>query len=213
MRPLLTKIALVSLALLGTPSLQAVSFGDPSSGQHLAGALLLLLLVVCAQLGLLAAGLIYAVLEPRRVEFGSRLQRQAPWQNFRTGVIVFIILLLFSVFFANLHPPKGLAFLIWLPLLLILAYLLIIGFTMTAHGIGERIQSNLNSRTIGSTFLAVLYGGIVLLGIAFLPVLGLVLLFVVALISLGTAVRTLSAKPPAGPPAAPAVGTPPAPVN
>ena len=103
MRPLLTKIALVSLALLGTPSLQAVSFGDPSSGQHLAGALLLLLLVVCAQLGLLAAGLIYAVLEPRRVEFGSRLQRQAPWQNFRTGVIVFIILLLFSVFFANLH--------------------------------------------------------------------------------------------------------------
>jgi hypothetical protein len=194
MRKSTMTLVCAALLLSSAASLDALSLGGPSSGQQLAGALLFLLLVVCMQSGLLAAALIYAVLDPQRVQDGSRLQRQAPWQSFRTGVLALIVLLLFAFFFSHLHPPKVLALLVWVPLVFGLAYLLLIGFTMTAHGIGERIQSNLNSRAVGSTFMAVLFGGAVLLGVTFLPLFGLVLLVVAGLVSLGTAARTVAGR-------------------
>jgi len=179
------------LAWLATPALLGAGIAGQSATQQLAGSLVVLVFMVCLQLGLLAVCLVYAVLDPRQVELGSRLQRQAPLKSFVVGVVAFVILLLLAAIFAKLHPPRELAALVWLPLLCVYAYLLVTGFAMTAHGIGERIQSNLNSRALGSSFLAVLYGGGVLLCVNFLLILGQVLLFVAGLISLGSAVRVL----------------------
>jgi len=194
------------------PSLLAAGLNTQPASQQLAGAVLALLIVVCTLLGLLAVCLIYSVLAPRRVELGSRLQRQDPRQSFSVGALVFVIYLLFAIISRELQPPKSLAVLVWLPLLCVFLYLLLTGLAMTAHSIGERIQSNLNSRSLGSTFLAVFYGGSVLLCLNFLPLLGQALIFVAGLISLGTAVRVLSVErserrkpaPAATPPSPPA---------
>jgi len=151
-----------------------------------------LVLLLCVKLGFLGTALLYAVLEPERVRTGSSLQTQASSRSFGIGVLMGGILVLACAIVSKL--PDGLNGFIAIPILGAYAYLLITGFTMVSQCVGDKIQSNTASRTAGSTFFAVLYGGGLLLLANFVPIIGQIVLLIVVILSIGTATRSVSLK-------------------
>jgi len=150
-------------------------------GQQLAGLLSVLIGALCCEIGILAAAVVYAVLEPQKVQAGSRISSQSPARCFGKGALLLVIVLL-CLGLTSAAP--GLSVIFLLPVIGAV-YLLMTGFAMVSHGIGERLQSNMSSATIGSSAYAVLYGGGALLLINFLPFVGWALLFIACLVGLG----------------------------
>ncbi|MBT4822144.1 MAG: hypothetical protein HON70_40935, partial [Lentisphaerae bacterium] len=161
-------------------------------GQQLAGVAMGLALVICVELGLLATCLLYAVLEPERVRAGSALQARSAFRSFGVGVLMVVILLLACGLISQM--PDAISGLLAIPLLAAYTYVLIMGFTMVAHGVGDRIQSNTSSTTMGSSFFAVLYGGSILLLTNFVPFVGQLVLLIVALLAIGLGTRSVSQR-------------------
>lgn len=181
-----------AVLLLSGTTLWAGPMKAQGPGHQLAGIAMVLILAVCVELGLLALALLYAVLEPERVRTGSALQAQSVFRSFGVGILMAIILLLACALIGQM--PEGLNGLIAVPLLAAYAYLFIMGFTMVAHCVGDRIQSNISSPTTGSSFFAVLYGGGILLLANFVPVVGQLVLLVVVVLSIGAAMRSISLR-------------------
>jgi len=184
--------ASVAVLLLSATALWAGPMKGQGPGNQLAGIAMVLVFAVCVEVGLLATALLYAVLEPERVRAGSALQAQSVFRSFGIGVLMAIILLLACALMDNM--PGGIGGLLGVPLLAAYAYLFIMGFTMVAHCVGDRIQSNIASRTTGSSFFAVLYGGSILLLTNFVPVVGQLVLLVVLVLSLGAAMRSVGVR-------------------
>lgn len=78
-----------------------------------------------------------------------------------------------------------------LALVLAFGYWQLTGLAMLAHSIGERVQTALMAKSLGSDAMAVMYGAVPLLAIGFLPGVGQVIQLVAVMISLGAAISTL----------------------
>ena len=148
-------------------------------------------LAVLGELGFLAVCLIYCVLRPRQVRLGSDIQGQTLFRSFAIGSGAVAVVILFILIMQAV--PAGLATLFWLPVLSALAYLLVAGFTMTAHQIGERLQANFGV-PLGSSGRAVLSGGALLLLANLAPLVGQAVLLAAAVMALGVSLRCFFAK-------------------
>jgi hypothetical protein len=65
---------------------------------------------------------------------------------------------------------------------------------MLAHSIGERVQTALMAKSLGSDAMAVVYGAVPLLAVGFLPGVGQVIQIVAIMIGLGGAISALFAR-------------------
>ncbi len=184
-------VTVSTVALTSWPLLAAEPVKEQPPLQQLSGLLVVLVLALSIKIGVLAVCLVYSVLEPRKVQDGSKIQGQSPFRAFRVGIFVFLVMLLLAAIGSNLPGPLA-GMLLLLPLV-VFFYLLLSGFTMVAHCVGERIQSNINSPRLGSTFSATFTGGVPLLLIGLVPLVGQVLQFVMGLCALGTAYLCWSA--------------------
>lgn len=191
------------LLLCGSGSAAAGPLTGQPPSQQLAGFILLVCLVLFVGLGLLAAAGLYAILRPEKLKLGSLLQRQAPFRTFGAGVLGIVILVGCVGLCENLPTPLRTAVLF--PLMLVAAYVMLTGFAMAAHAVGEAVQSNIGSRSLGSSLCAVFYGGGLLLLLNLLPILGQVMMGLLVLLALGAGIRCFRARPTP----APAPGTAP----
>ena len=87
--------------------------------------------------------------------------------------------------------PKPLAALPFVALVLVLVYLVISGLSIVAHSIGERVQTALMARSLGTDAVAIVYGAVPLLAVGLLLGLGQLIQVVALLIGLGAAIGAL----------------------
>lgn len=182
------------LATCGVLLAASNCFAAPGpAGAQLTGLLVVVILVICSTVGLLAAALVLSVLTPQRIREGSRILEQSPLKTFLTGVLIALISILAMGILDAVSKPVAVIF--WLPLLVAETLLLLLGFAMVGHVVGDRIHTNTGSFRAGSSFMAVLQGGALLLALAFLPFVGWVILSVVAMLCLGAALRACVTRP------------------
>ena len=155
------------------------------------------LVLICSSVGLVVLMILYTVLRPQRVMQGGELFRRRPVHCFCVGILASVIFLVIDGL-ANVLPGP-LRPLVWLALVLVYAHWVVSGLCMLAYDLGERLQGNLNVRSLGSSGMAVLYGGSALTLVGFLPALGQVVQFIALVSGLGTAVSRRFLKHPATP--------------
>lgn len=172
-------------------SQQAGKTKDEPTLEHIAMAALIM---VCSSIGLVTLMILCTVLRPQRVIQGGELFRQRPVRCLCAGILASVIFLVIAGL-ANVLPGP-LRPLVWLALVLVYAYWAVSGLCMLAYDLGERLQGNLNVRSLGSSGMAVLYGGGAIVLIGFLPALGQVVQFIAFVAGLGTAVSRRFLKPP-----------------
>jgi hypothetical protein len=146
-------------------------------------------------IGLLAVMFLFGVLRPQPVRRGSETVRTSPGRCLLVGLLTLLVCIGgFMVFRAMRKPGAVLS----VALALVFAYWILNGLTMLAHSIGERVQTALMAKSLGSDAMAVVYGAVPLLAVGFLPVLGQLIQLVVITIGLGGAMSVLfvKSKPP-----------------
>ena len=189
-------------AALGTPAtvLADERFDQLPPGDRLSLVLLVVVIGFVVAFGVLAIQLLYSVLRAPALRQGSDLLRRRPAYALGVGVLAFLVLggaLALTQFVPE--PGKGL---LGLALILIGLGLAFPGVTMVSHAIGEQVHANLNTRYIGSSFMAVLTGGALTLLVGCVPLLGQLIQFVILLTGLGAATVGLARR------RAPAVAAP-----
>ena len=195
MRKLTLMPWLIGVAVaLGSPAplLADDRFNRLPPGDRLSLVLLVVVIGFVIALGLLAIQLLYSVLRAPALRQGSDLLRRRPAYALGLGVLVLLVLG-GAVALAQLVPEPGRGLLV-LALILVALYLAIPGVTMVNHAIGEQVHANLNSRYVGSSFMAVLTGGVLTLLIGCVPLLGQLIQFVILLIGLGAATVGLAGR-------------------
>jgi len=145
--------------------------------------------------GLLAVMFLFGVLRPQSVRRGSETVRTSPGRCLLVGLLTLLVCVGGFVVLKALGRPGGV---LSVALALVFAYWVLSGLAMLAHSIGERVQTALMAKSLGSDAMAVVYGAVPLLAVGFLPVVGQVIQLVAVVIGLGTAISTLfvKSKPP-----------------
>ena len=87
--------------------------------------------------------------------------------------------------------PEPLQGLLGLAVVLVFCYFVVSGFSIALNEIGERLQNNLQTRYVGSTFVNVFSGGLLVLLLLLLPFLGWLVQGVIGVTGLGAAVSML----------------------
>jgi hypothetical protein len=151
--------------------------------------LMIFALSVFIKLGVLAFVLVYSVLRPQTILNGSRRLAKGFIKPFIIGVLFAIAYALLGKICSTL--PVTIKHLVALALLVVFSLHFLIGGTVVCHLLGERIQANTNSRSRGSTFIAVLYGGIAILLLDMVPVMGQITSILIILLALGAAQGSL----------------------
>jgi len=165
------------------------AFDQLPPGDKLATAVLVLLVLVCVSIGLLALMALYSLLRPRTVRHGADLLRVNPGRALGTGALAALVVVGFLAL-SGAVPQAGpvvVAFVVWA------LYLLLSGLCMVTHEIGDRLQSSLQSRGAGSVVAAVLWGGLILGLVGFVPFVGQLVQLVTGVLGLGVAVQVLMA--------------------
>lgn len=198
------------LWLLAAGPLQAGPLEGSAPGNRLPLLVLALLLLLAAQLGFAALLQLYNLARPAKVRAGAQILARHPMRCLLAGGLSAAILLLLMVLAANLGQggnlgPAGklVTGVVCLGALAAGAYWLVAGAGMLCLAIGDKLLANLNSRHLGSSAAAVGAGSVLLLGVAYLPVLGLLLLLPAFLAGAGAAVSLLLARRPPPAPAGP----------
>ncbi len=155
---------------------------------NLSGLVTVLLAALGISVGLLAVLFLLGVLCPQSVRRGSEIVRNAPGRCLLVGLLAFLICLAGFVVFKALGPLAGLPSLAWA---LVFGYWMLSGMAMLAHHIGERVQTALMARSLGSDAMAVVYGAVPLLAVGFLPGVGQLIQLVAVMIGLGGAISNL----------------------
>ena len=182
----------LGLLLCGSlPIWAADTFKQMPPVQQLSLVLLILLAAVCIKVGLLALLLLVSVLRPGLLRNGGEIVRLRPVRCLVAGALGLLVFLAFTALLQ--HAPARMRALLGIAELLVFLALLITGLCVTVYELGDRLQSNLNARGIGSTSMAVLYGGGLFVLLGFLPGLGQLVEFTVAVLSLGAAILLLAA--------------------
>lgn len=159
--------------------------------QNLVNLITVLLLGVSIAVGLLAVLFLVGVLRPQAVRRGSETVRTLPGRCLLVGLLSLLVCIAGLAVLKVLGPLAGLPS---LALVLAFGYWLLTGMAMLAHSIGERVQTVLMAKSLGSDAMAVVYGAVPLLAIGFLPGVGQVIQLVAIMIGLGGAISLLFAK-------------------
>jgi len=161
--------------------------GGAHDPRMILGSVLFMLVVACliilAKLGCISLGLLLSVFKPQKVIRLSSGLNGRLLKSFLLGIMVFIAyILLLGI---SKFIPKPYEGLLSIPVLLLFFIHFILAFTAVSHFTGEKILANTSSPKAGSTFFAVLYGGIVILLCGFFPIFGIIILSVILLTGLG----------------------------
>jgi len=190
------KIASTIIVLLSAFQVFAQQGGHPHDPKMIFGSVMFMLMIGCILLlvksGCLALGLLLSVLKPQKIIRLSSGLNGRLLKSFVAGILVlisYILLLGISQFI-----PKPYDGLLSIPVILLFFIHFILAFTVVSHFTGEKIMANISSHKTGSTFFAVLYGGIVILLCGFFPVLGIIVLSVIYITSLGGTATGLFTK-------------------
>ncbi len=140
-------------------------------------------------LGVLALLLMYSVVRPQALRDGSMILAQHPVRSLLAGLLTALVLVLAVMLVQNL--PEALRGLFALLVILVTVYVCVSGVAVAAHELGDRVLSNINSASVGVTFLAVLWGGLLLLLAGFVPFLGQLVQVVAGAMGLGAAVSLM----------------------
>jgi len=154
--------------------------------------MLLLVGVMCTEIGLIALLGLISVLRPRQLRDGSRLVREHPLRCLGVGLLACLAFVGVGVV-SNSLGDGGKAVLL-LPLFVAFLYWILFGMVFVAADVGDRVQSNVNTRSLGSGFASVLWGGVVLALIALLPIVGQGVIVLGVIVGLGAAVSLLFMK-------------------
>lgn len=174
------------VASAGTPT--HFRHGDP---KWLMGVLAFCGVVLLVAIGYLSLCLVFSVTKPGLLRRSEKYLKEAFLKNILTGLLVSITYLLFlGMVNQVLLSGRGLRILFSIPILFVLFVHGLVGFTMVAQGLGDKIHSNINSRYMGSTFMAVFAGGTVLILTVLIPFVGPLCFLVVNLLGIGLATRT-----------------------
>ncbi len=154
-----------------------------------------LLVGLSVGVGLLAVMFLFGVLRPQPVRRGSETVRTSPGRCLLVGLLTALVCIGGFAVFKALGKFGGV---LLMALALVFVYWLLSGLTMLAHSIGERVQTALMAKSLGSDAMAVVYGAVPLLAVGFLPVVGQVIQLVAITIGLGGAMSALfvKSKPP-----------------
>lgn len=150
-----------------------------------------LLLALSISVGLLAVGFLFGVLRPQAVRRGSETVRTLPGRCLWIGLLALLVCGAGLAVLKALGPAAVLPALAWG---LMFGYWLLSGLAMLAHSIGERVQTALLAKSLGSDAVAVVYGAAPLLAIGFLPFVGQVIHLVAVMIGLGGAISVQFAR-------------------
>jgi len=153
------------------------------------------IVALCVKVGVLSLLLLCAILRPQQVRGSAAALRERPVRSFLLGLLAVLLTVVLAMVFGRFPEPLQGVFL--LVLLLVVVYVLINGLCAVVHEIGERIQSSLNMASVGSTFAAVLYGGLLLSLVGLLPAIGQVVVAVAGAMGIGAALETMCRRRPA----------------
>jgi hypothetical protein len=157
---------------------------------NLANVVTALLVGLSFGIGLLAVMFLFGVLRPQSVRRGSETVRTSPGRCFLVGLLTLLVCIGGFVLFKALGRLGGV---LAVALALVFAYWLLSGLAMLAHSIGERVQTALMAKSLGSDAMAVVYGAVPLLAVGFLPVVGQLIQLVAITTGLGAAMSALFA--------------------
>lgn len=159
--------------------------------------MLLVMLAFCGVVLLVAVGylslcLVFSVVQPDLLRRGGEFMKGTFLKNLLTGLLISIVyILLLGIINQFIPSNRAIRVLFAAPILSLLFIHGLFGFSMVAHSLGDKIHSNINSRYIGSTFMAVFAGGGVLILTGLIPFAGPVCFVVVNLAGIGLATRTI----------------------
>lgn len=166
---------------------------DPSQKfRMMIGMLFFVLVTFCMKIGLLAFGLLFSVLRPQLVIRGSELAGRNILKSFLAGLMCAIFYMLLLAISKMI--PRHFGLIIVMPVMLLLFLHLVVGFSMICNYIGEKVHANTGSRFAGSTFMAVLAGGVLAISLTLIPVFGEAAFLAILSISLGAALMLLFAR-------------------
>lgn len=152
--------------------------------QQVSTILLVALGLLLLHVGILALLLLVSVLRPDALRRGSGRLRAHPVTSFFAGILVLVLFILCAKL---LEAP--LLNLLALPVVLGLILLMVSGIATVAFDCGDRILSNTAARSQGSSFMAVLAGGTLLILIGLVPFAGQTVQAVAALTGIGAAAQ------------------------
>jgi small-conductance mechanosensitive channel len=171
--------------------------------QQLAGIATAIVVLACIAAGLLAIAVLYAVLKPRAVRAGSDLLRGRVLRSFGLGLLTLLVLGLLA---ANLRFfPKPVSDWFALAGAVFLAYVVLTGFTVAAHCIGENILANTGAAGTDSDIRKILLGGGLVVLTNLLPIAGQLVTVIILICGLGVTTQAIFGRtqPPAESPATP----------
>jgi hypothetical protein len=190
------KNILIAGMLLLPNLIHAASFkhhGSPKDPKMLLVMLAFCGVVLLVAVGYLSLCLVFSVIKPDLLRRSGEFLKGAVLKNLLTGLLVSVGYIFLLGLIAQLIPRGALRILLAAPIVSVLFVHGLVGFTMIAQALGDKIHSNINSRYIGSTFMAVLAGGSVLILTGLIPFVGPVCFLVVNLTGMGLALRTVIA--------------------
>lgn len=185
-----TIVSVFSLFLLLTPQLSAGNFNQLSTPHQLAGVLMGCIIVFLVMLGILAIQLLYSVLRPEVLRRGSESTRKRPVISFIIGILATVVVIGALMLLGLL--PESIHGLPILGILLIYVFFGIRGLTIITYEIGDRILSSLNSKFVGSSFMSVLSGAILMEATLLVPFIGWLIFLIMFFTGLGC---SLSLRP------------------
>ncbi len=149
-------------------------------------------ILVLVKAGCLALGLLLSVLKPQKIIRLSSGLNGKLLKSFIIGILIVVAyFLLLGI--SNFIPEKFRGFLT-IPVILLLFIHFILAFTVISHFVGEKIMANIASHKVGSSFFAVLYGGIVILLCGFFPIFGIIVSGIIYIVALGGTLSGLVSK-------------------
>jgi len=185
-------LAVASAALLlsaGLPVAAGTPFDQLAPNQQLCSVATLLLAVGVVELGLLAVLLLFSVLRPATVRRGGEVLRAHPLAGLLVGLLGLLVFFGWAALMEGFPEPiKGVLI---IAVLFVYACLAIGGLGIVACDLGERLQTNLGLRGLGSTAAATLYGGGLIMLLALAPIVGQLLQLTILTLGLGAAMMTV----------------------
>ena len=194
MKPLAVLVSTIFLAapvFAQAPSAQGHPHGnDPR--MIFAGFVLIMVMGIISVLikaGWLSLSLLFSVVKPQNVISNSACLGGKLVKSFLAGLMILAFYcLLLGI--CKIFIPRSISFLVSVPVFVVMMIHVLAGFTAISHFIGEKILANVGSLQGGSTFMTVLWGGLILVLCGFVPFLGQIT--DLAVIATGLGVTTLN---------------------
>jgi len=191
-RKIIPSLSFAVFFFVQNPLIADDKFNQLPPPQKMAVLACILAAIVCVKVGVIALMLLTSVLRPQKLRRDGDTIREHPVRSFLAGLLCLAIFVLAVA--VTEHLPDVLATLLGVTVVLVCVYLGVCGMCGVAHDIGERVQSNLNVQGVGSTFMTVLWGTILILLVGFVPILGQLVQVVAVTIGVGAVATAMSLR-------------------